>query len=73
MKLKNAIIALAAALALAGCSAKVVDNGGGDVLRGRVVKVSDGDTITVLDDAKTQHKIRLDRIDAPSPTATRTA
>jgi len=34
-------------------------------LVGRVVKVSDGDTITVLDSSKTQHKIRLQGIDAP--------
>lgn len=33
-------------------------------LRGRVVKVSDGDTITVLDASKNQHKIRLQGIDA---------
>ena len=32
---------------------------------GRVVGVSDGDTITVLDDAKTQQKIRFAGIDAP--------
>lgn len=32
---------------------------------GRVVGVSDGDTLTVLDDSKTQHKIRLAGIDAP--------
>jgi endonuclease YncB( thermonuclease family) len=31
----------------------------------RVVGVHDGDTITGLDDLKTQHKIRLDAIDAP--------
>ena len=31
----------------------------------RVVGVHDGDTLTGLDDAKTQHKIRLDAIDAP--------
>lgn len=31
----------------------------------RVVGVHDGDTITGLNDAKTQHKIRLDAIDAP--------
>ena len=31
----------------------------------RVVGVSDGDTITVLDRAKVQHKIRLSGIDAP--------
>lgn len=30
-----------------------------------VVGVHDGDTITGLDDTKTQHKIRLDAIDAP--------
>lgn len=34
-------------------------------LTGRVVKVADGDTITVLDASKTQHKIRLQGIDAP--------
>ena len=34
-------------------------------LTGKVVKVSDGDTITVLDSEKVQHKVRLDRIDAP--------
>ena len=31
----------------------------------RVVGVHDGDTITGLDESKTQHKIRLDAIDAP--------
>lgn len=34
-------------------------------LRGTVVGVSDGDTITVLDASKTQHKVRLSGIDAP--------
>jgi endonuclease YncB( thermonuclease family) len=32
---------------------------------GRVVGVSDGDTITVLDSTNTQHKVRLSGIDAP--------
>lgn len=32
---------------------------------GRVVGVSDGDSITVLDSAKRQHKVRLAGIDAP--------
>lgn len=36
-----------------------------DVLSGRVVGVADGDTITVLDSTNTQHKIRLNGIDAP--------
>lgn len=34
-------------------------------LEGLVVGVSDGDTITVLDAEKTQHKIRLAGIDSP--------
>lgn len=36
-----------------------------DVLLGHVVAVSDGDTITVLDDNKQRHVIRLMGIDAP--------
>jgi endonuclease YncB( thermonuclease family) len=34
-------------------------------LQGKVVGVADGDTITVLDANNTQHKIRLQGIDAP--------
>jgi endonuclease YncB( thermonuclease family) len=34
-------------------------------IEGRVVGVADGDTITVLDDNKVLHKIRLAGIDAP--------
>lgn len=36
-----------------------------DVISGRVVGVADGDTITILDGTNTQHKIRLNGIDAP--------
>ena len=36
-----------------------------EVLHGHVVAVADGDTITVLDESKQQHKIRLMGIDAP--------
>jgi len=36
-----------------------------DTIEGRVVGISDGDTITVLDSSKKQHKIRLAGIDAP--------
>jgi endonuclease YncB( thermonuclease family) len=35
------------------------------IVEGRMVGVSDGDTITVLDDARSQHKIRFAGIDAP--------
>lgn len=34
-------------------------------LQGRVVKVADGDTLTLLTPDKRQHKIRLNQIDAP--------
>ena len=36
-----------------------------DELRGKVVSIADGDTITVLDADKVQHRIRLEGIDAP--------
>ena len=36
-----------------------------DTLTGRVIGVADGDTITVLDAANVQHKIRLSGIDCP--------
>jgi endonuclease YncB( thermonuclease family) len=36
-----------------------------DTLIGRVVGIADGDTITLLDSANDQHKIRLAGIDAP--------
>lgn len=34
-------------------------------LTGKVIHVADGDTITVLDDSRTQHVIRLSGIDSP--------
>ena len=36
-----------------------------ETLTGRVVRVTDGDTIVILDSANAQHKIRLTGIDAP--------
>ena len=56
MKYKTAAIALALCLTL-----QVQAN----TLLGKVINVADGDTITVLDDTNTQHKIRLTGIDAP--------
>jgi endonuclease YncB( thermonuclease family) len=34
-------------------------------ITGRVIRIADGDTITVLDATNTQHRIRLEGIDAP--------
>jgi len=53
MKIAFAVLLLVSSLAHAG------------PYEGRVVGVSDGDSITVLDSAKRQHKVRLAGIDAP--------
>ena len=36
-----------------------------DTLQGKVVKIADGDTVTVVDDSGKKHRIRLAGIDAP--------
>jgi endonuclease YncB( thermonuclease family) len=46
-------------------SNRSVDASGTQTFPGRVVAIADGDTITVLDSANTQHRIRLEGIDAP--------
>jgi endonuclease YncB( thermonuclease family) len=46
-------------------SRAIVDSSGRQELSGRVVAIADGDTITILDSANTQHRIRLEGIDAP--------
>ena len=55
----NHLIAAVLAMVLA-CSCASAET-----LTGRVVAVTDGDTITVLDAANVQHKIRLAGIDCP--------
>lgn len=52
-----------AVVALSLCIATLVAQT--QVLRGRVVAVADGDTITVLDASRVQHHVRLNGIDAP--------
>jgi endonuclease YncB( thermonuclease family) len=52
-----------AALCLVGLAAGT--HAGTQQIEGRIVGVTDGDTITLLDADKRQHKIRLDGIDAP--------
>ncbi len=54
--MRKALVCLLLALA---CTANA------ETITGRVVGVADGDTITVLDANKVQHKIRLSGIDAP--------
>lgn len=54
---RTAVVILAAPLAAAARGPWVVE--------GRVVGVTDGDTITVLDRARTEHVVRLGGIDAP--------
>lgn len=55
MRIGLAILTLLAGVSLAQA----------DTLVGEVVGLADGDTVTVLDARKTQHKIRLAGIDAP--------
>jgi endonuclease YncB( thermonuclease family) len=55
----NASIFFSALLLFASCQLQAA------TLQGKVVNVADGDTVTVLDEQKTQHKIRLQGIDAP--------
>jgi endonuclease YncB( thermonuclease family) len=59
MHLGVQLAALFVVLVLCAANAKATE------LSGRVVAIADGDTITVLDDGKVQHRIRVAAIDAP--------
>ena len=62
-KLSNAKPTLALAAAFLACL--FVGTAHSQAIRGRVVAIADGDTLTVLDGQNQQHKIRLNGIDAP--------
>jgi endonuclease YncB( thermonuclease family) len=47
------------------CSSPATSISAASVLEGTVVNVADGDTITVLDSDKVQHRVRIAGIDAP--------
>lgn len=61
-KVSRASCALAAALLL---TIATIASAHAATLRGVVVALSDGDTLSVLDDERQQHKVRLACIDAP--------
>lgn len=52
-------------LALAALLLFASYNSNAETLTGRIVAIADGDTVTLLDANKQQHKIRLSGIDAP--------
>jgi micrococcal nuclease len=75
VKRAAAAVAIATVLTLSACSASIerVDQAGdvGDVVTGRVVKIADGDTITVRTGDGQRRKVRLLAIDTPESYATR--
>ena len=62
MRRANSAISKLLSVCVLICSALIAN---AEVLNGTVVGISDGDTITVLDKLRKQHKVRLMGIDAP--------
>lgn len=59
-------IQLCAQRLIAGAACVVISTGiQGAELVGKVIAIADGDTITVLDEDRRQHKVRLQAVDAP--------
>lgn len=56
---------LFASLAIAAFVLGSTHDASAAVLTGHIISIADGDTITLLDAGKRQHKIRLSGIDAP--------
>lgn len=61
------LLALVVAACVAGCAASRAEPTRTQ-LQGQVVSVADGDTLTLLDRDRVQHRIRIDGIDAPERT-----
>lgn len=57
--LRSTVATVAFAAALPCCVAAPY------TLQGKIISVADGDTCTLLDSSNTQHKIRLEGVDAP--------
>jgi endonuclease YncB( thermonuclease family) len=58
----SVLLAVCAVSILLACSRTPSER---NLISGTVVAISDGDTVTIIDDHRTQHKIRLKGIDAP--------